>query len=218
MNYSTSFCRTLVNIPILSIITKRQCFGILNCSIFLITSFVSLKHVWAKSKIGHHCDGRNFFFQLSFLSSQKPRHLYHIDKQPLHSAETPVRCRHDQTRYRGNTFKSEEFCSKIPSVAKIHFWLSCFPSCVILHREYTAQQSNQHTSIIEGKKSHNLTHCYGNTIFKMRRTEKIEQPIPSVALTNCVAIATRSTVAIPFLPVMKAHQPFILKTHSWCPT
>ena len=45
-----------------------------------------------------------------------------------------------------------EFCSKIPSVAKIHFWLSCFPSCVILHREYTAQQSNQHTSIIEGEK------------------------------------------------------------------
>ena len=45
---------------------------------------------------------------------------------------------------------------------------------------------------------------------------KMEQSIPSVALTNCVAIATRSTVTIPFLPVMKAHKPFILKTHSWC--
>ena len=44
-----------------------------------------------------------------------------------------------------------EFCSKIPSVAKIQFWLFCFPRCVILHREYTAQQSNQHTSKIEGK-------------------------------------------------------------------
>ena len=33
----------------------------------------------------------------------------------------------------------------------------------------------------------------------------MEQSIPSVALTNCVTIATRSTVAIPFLAVMKAH-------------
>ena len=33
---------------------------------------------WAKSKIGHHCDGRNFFSQLSFLSSQKPRHFMYI--------------------------------------------------------------------------------------------------------------------------------------------
>ena len=47
--------------------------------------------------------------------------------------------------------------------------------------------------------------------------KKMEQSIPSVALKNCVAIATRSTVAIPILPVMKAHWPFILKTHSWCP-
>ena len=35
--------------------------------------------------------------------------------------------------------------------------------------------------------------------------KKMEQSIPSVALTNCVAIATRSSVAMPFLPVMKAH-------------
>ena len=35
--------------------------------------------------------------------------------------------------------------------------------------------------------------------------KKMEQSIPSVALTNCVTIATRSTVAIQFLPVMKAH-------------
>ena len=31
-----------------------------------------------KSKIGHHCDGQNLFFQLSFLSSQKPRHFMYI--------------------------------------------------------------------------------------------------------------------------------------------
>ena len=49
----------------------------------------------------------------------------------------------------------------------------------------------------------------------MRRTEKMEQSILSVALTNCVAIATRSTVAIPFLPVMKAHSRSFLKpTHG----
>ena len=35
--------------------------------------------------------------------------------------------------------------------------------------------------------------------------KKMEQSIPSVALTNCVAIATCLTVAMPFLPVMKAH-------------
>ena len=35
--------------------------------------------------------------------------------------------------------------------------------------------------------------------------KNMEQSIPSVALTNCVAIATCSTVAIPFLPAMKAH-------------
>ena len=48
--------------------------------------------------------------------------------------------------------------------------------------------------------------------------EKMEQSNPSGALTNCVAIATRPTVAMLFLPAMKAHQPFVLKTHSWCPT
>ena len=51
-----------------------------------------------------------------------------------------------------------------------------------------------------------------------KKIEKKKQSIPSVALANCVAIATRSTVAIPFLPVMKAHKPFILKTHLWCST
>ena len=35
--------------------------------------------------------------------------------------------------------------------------------------------------------------------------KNMEQSIPSVALTNCVAIAKRLTVAIPFLPDMKAH-------------
>ena len=35
--------------------------------------------------------------------------------------------------------------------------------------------------------------------------KKMEQSIPSVALTNCVAIATRSTVVMLLLPVMKAH-------------
>ena len=37
--------------------------------------------------------------------------------------------------------------------------------------------------------------------------KKMEQSIPSVELTNCVAIATCPTVAIAFLPVMKAHYP-----------
>ena len=32
-----------------------------------------------------------------------------------------------------------EFCSKILSVTKIHFRLSCFSSCVILYREFTTQ-------------------------------------------------------------------------------
>ena len=35
--------------------------------------------------------------------------------------------------------------------------------------------------------------------------EKMEQSIPSVALGNCVAIATRSTVVMPLFPVMKVH-------------
>ena len=35
--------------------------------------------------------------------------------------------------------------------------------------------------------------------------KKMEQSIPSVVLTNCDFIATRSTVAMPLLPVMKAH-------------
>ena len=39
---------------------------------------------------------------------------------------------------------------------------------------------------------------------------KMEQSIPSVALTNCVAIATRPFVAMPLLPFMKAH---ILAVH-----
>ena len=41
---------------------------------------------------------------------------------------------------------------------------------------------------------------------KCNGRKQMEQSIPSVALTNCVAIAIHSTdVAMPFLPVMQAH-------------
>ena len=50
------------------------------CACIILSKFTckSKYAVRAKSKIGHHCDGRNFFFKLSFLSSQKPRHFMYI--------------------------------------------------------------------------------------------------------------------------------------------
>ena len=91
----------------------------------------------AKSKIGHHCDGRNFFFQLSFLSSQKPRHFMYITW--INNRCTPQKHQRGAAMIKHVTVATHlkvrrtEFCSKIPSVAKIHFRLSCFSSCVILH-------------------------------------------------------------------------------------
>ena len=92
---------------------------------------------WAKSKIGHHCEGRNFFFQLSFLSSQKPRHFMYIKWINNHC--TPQKHQRSAAMIKHVTIATHlkvrrtEFCSKIPSVAKIHFLLSCLSSCVILH-------------------------------------------------------------------------------------
>ena len=93
-----------------------------------------------KSKIGHHCDGWNFFFQLSFLSSQKPRHFMYIIWINNHC--TPQKHQRGTAMTKHVTVATHlkvrrtEFCSKIPSVAKIHFWLSCFSSCVILQWGY----------------------------------------------------------------------------------
>ena len=43
---------------------------------------------------------------LSFQSEAQTLYVYHMDKQPLPSAKTPMRRSHDQTCYRSNTFKS----------------------------------------------------------------------------------------------------------------
>ena len=97
----------------------------------------------AKSKIGHHCDGRNFFFQLSFLSSQMPRHFMYIIWINNHC--TPQKHQWGAAMIKHVTVATHlkvrrtEFCSNIPSISKIHFRLSCFSSCVNLHREYTTQ-------------------------------------------------------------------------------
>ena len=110
---------------------------------------------WAKSKIGHHCDGRNFFSQLSFLSSQKPRHFMYItwinNHCTLQKHQWGAAMIKHVTVETHLKVRRTEFCSKILSVGKIHFRLSCFSSCVILHREYTTRWSNQHTSIRKGK-------------------------------------------------------------------
>ena len=80
---------------------------------------------WAKSKIGHHCDGRNFFSQLSFLSSQKPRHFMYITWINNHC--TPQKHQWDAAIIKHVTVATHlkvlraEFCSKIPSVAKNTF-------------------------------------------------------------------------------------------------
>ena len=99
------------------------------------------KYMRAKSKIGHHCDGWNFFFQLSFFSSHKPRHFMYITWINNHC--TPQKQQWGAAMIKHVTVATHlkvrqmEFCSKIPSISKIHFRLSCFSSCVILHREYT---------------------------------------------------------------------------------
>ena len=109
---------------------------------------------WAKSKISHHCDGRNFFFQLSFLSSQKARHFMYITWVNNHcTPQKHQRHSHDQQVTIGTHLKvrQTEFCAKIPSVAKTHFRLSCFSCCVFYTESVTTQQRNQHTSLRKGK-------------------------------------------------------------------
>ena len=77
----------------------------LKVSMMHCTELVVKKKWNAKSKISHHCDGRNFFFQLSFLSSQRPRHfMYGISNPSLHSTKTPTKSSHNQTCYHSNTF------------------------------------------------------------------------------------------------------------------
>ena len=84
--------------------------------------------LWAKSKIGHHCDGRNFFSQLSFLSSQKPRHFMYItwinNHCPSQKHQWGAAMINHVTVVTHLKVRRTEFCSKIPSVAKIHLWPS----------------------------------------------------------------------------------------------
>ena len=96
---------------------------------------ISYNYNRAKSKIGLHCDGRNFFFfQLSFLSNQKPRHFMYITwinnhctlqkkKKKKHQRGTAMINWHVSVETHLKVRRTE-FCSKIPSVAKIHFRLS----------------------------------------------------------------------------------------------
>ena len=102
----------------------------------------------AKSKIGHHCDGQNFFFQLSLCSCQELKNFM------THITWTNNQCT-PQTHQRGATIIKHitvathlevpqmEFCTEILSVARTHFQLSCFSSCVILHLRlhYTIKQA-----------------------------------------------------------------------------
>ena len=82
--------------------------------------------------IGHHCDGRRFFFQLSFLSSQKPGHfLYNIKPYPPQKHQSSAVITKSVTVATHLIVWQTKFCSKIPSVAKINFQLSCFSNCVI---------------------------------------------------------------------------------------
>ena len=66
---------------------------------------------------------------LSFQSEAQTLYVYHMDKQPLHSAKTPVRRSHDQTCHRSNTFKSAtaEFCSEIRPLQKFIFGCPASP-------------------------------------------------------------------------------------------
>ena len=82
-----------------------------------LTALITCK--WAKSKIGHHCDRRNFFFQVSFLSSQGPRHFVYNTWTNNHC--TPQKHQRRATMIKHVTVASylimrwTEFCSKIPS-------------------------------------------------------------------------------------------------------
>ena len=123
--------------------TANNCRGQSDPYVSFLLRQATQKHWRAKSKIGHQCDGWNFFFQLSFLSSQKSRHFMYITWINNHC--TPQKHQWGAAMIKHVTVASHlqvrrtEFCFKIPSVAKIHFRLSCLSSCVILHREYTTQ-------------------------------------------------------------------------------
>ena len=127
----------------------------------------------AKSKIGHHCDGWNFFFQLSFLSGQKPRHFMYITWINNHC--TPQKHQRGTAMTKHVTVATHlkvrrtEFCSKIPSVAKIHFWLSCF--------SYTEGHIKQPTYFSK-KGEPQLT----TLLWQRCDRKKMEQSIPSVHL------------------------------------
>ena len=77
-----------------------------------------------------------------FHGGPNPLYAYHMDKQPLPSVKTPVKCSHDQTCYRSNTFKSatdgileqNSVCRKNTFSVVLRLQLY-----VILHREYTTQ-------------------------------------------------------------------------------
>ena len=79
----------------------------------------------AKSKIGHCCDGRNFFSQLSFLSSQKPRHFMYItwinNHCPPQKHQRGAAIIKHVTVATHLKVRRTEFWSKIPSVAKNTF-------------------------------------------------------------------------------------------------
>ena len=84
-----------MNIPIQSIVTKRQCFGIFNCSIFLITSFVSLKYVYWFCTRGTKKKSIKFADFFTSMGSQTgpcvlirwPRYIYF----PMDECTQPIR-------------------------------------------------------------------------------------------------------------------------------
>ena len=73
-----------------------------------------------------------FFFQLSFLSSQKPGHFMYITWINNHC--TPQKHQWSAAMIKHITVATHlkvrrtEFCSKIPSITKINFRLSCLSS------------------------------------------------------------------------------------------
>ena len=90
----------------------------------------------AKSKIGHHCDERNFFSQLSFLSSQKPRHFMYITWINNHCPSQkhqwgPAMINHVTVA----THLKVRRCSKIPSIF-IFLVVLLLQLCNFTHRVY----------------------------------------------------------------------------------
>ena len=100
-------------------------------------------------KFGHHCHRWNLFFNCPFFPVRGiDMKLYitwinnHLIMQfELH--KKPMRLSNDQIYFAATHLKVQwlKFRSKILSVAKIHFRLSCFSSFVIIHREYTMQST-----------------------------------------------------------------------------